>query len=198
MKILAFICSLFVFLGMFIGKRKDLKYFSINSIFGLFMINGLVNILNSYNILYANYHSTTWLYVILSIIIGFIVMIIISHKCSNSDDLSIITFSLLNTYFLCNMKFNFLLILINIIYYIIIGIYIKDSKSYISIFIGTVVGIILSLISNWILGYIFCVSLGILFYFVYSIYNVVTKNKNKYAITGLLLGIVIAILGSIL
>lgn len=198
MKILAFICSLFVFLGMFIGKRKDLKYFSINSIFGLFMINGLVNILNSYNILYINYHSTTWLYVILSIIIGFIVMIIISHKCSNSDDLSIITFSLLNTYFLCNMKFNFLLILINIIYYIIIGIYIKDSKSYISIFIGTVVGIILSLISNWILGYIFCVSLGILFYFVYSIYNVVTKNKNKYAITGLLLGIVIAILGSIL
>ena len=74
---LAVICSLFVFLGMYIGNKYDLKKYSINSIFGLFVINGLGRILlNSYLFLYMNYHKGTFLFLeatwlLLSLIVTF-------------------------------------------------------------------------------------------------------------------------------
>lgn len=195
---LVILCCLFVFLGMFIGKKKDLKNVSINMIFGLFLINALVNVLlYGYSILYANYHSGTFIYVVLGLIVGFLIMNIINYKCSNSDDFSIIGFTIFNTYFLYN-RFSFLLFIINIWYYILIGIYIRNSRSFISVFIGMILGLLFSLINSWLLGYVFTIVFGFLSYFIVSVYGIIFRNNNKFAYIGLVIGMILGLLGGIL
>ena len=195
--IISIICSMFVFLGMYIGKKRELKYFSINSIFGLFIVNGLFNIITCINILSKNYHDTTIIYTALGIILGYILMKIISTKNDKIDDISIAGFSIINSYLLIISKFSIISLIINIIYYILLGIYVKDSKSYISIIVGTIIGIIISIITSWIIGYIFSIIIGVLIYFLYSIYNVVTHRKDNIALIGLIVGLLIGVVGAL-
>ena len=85
----------------------------------------------------------------------------------------------------------------NILYYVIIGIYIRKSKSWISVIVGMILGLLFSLITSWILGYIFTIILGFIVYFIVSVYNIVLRSKDKFAYYGLIAGIVIALIGSV-
>lgn len=193
--IIVLLITLFVFLGMFIGKKYDLKYFSINSIFSLFLVNGLFNIFLASNYLSINYHDTTWIYLILCGVVGFILMKIIGIKSDNPDDVSITCFSFLNCFILFTGKLNFLIFLVNVIYYVLIGIYIKDSKSNMYVFLGFILSFIASFISSWMLGYLMASLIGIIIYFLFSIYNVVIRNS---AYVGIVVGILVGIIGAII
>ena len=103
---LAVISSLFVFLGMYIGNKYNLKKYSINCIFGLFVINGVGRILfSSYSILYRNYHRSTFFFLLLGCILGYSLMKLVSFKYEETDNVSICGFTLFNTYLLCISKF---------------------------------------------------------------------------------------------
>lgn len=196
-----FLCCLFVFLGMFIARRFNLKYISISFMFGLFLINCLIQILpSSYNTLNINYHSTTFIYVFLGIVIGVVSMMLFDYKSDNCDDISIIGFSLINTYILCSnlSKINLIIFIVNAIYYFSIGVYIKDGKSWISVFIGMILGIIISTIESWVIGYIFAIIFGIIVCFVYSISIVVMNRRCKYSNLFLIFGMLVAWLGCVL
>ena len=195
----AVICSLFVFLGMYIGNKYDLKKYSINSIFGLFVINGLCGVLfNSYNILSINYHKSTILFLILGCVLGYCLMKLVSFKYEETDNISICGFTLFNTYLLVVSKFNFFFLLINILYYVLIGIYISKSKSWIYVLLGLILGLLFSLISSWIIGYIFSIIFSFLLYFIFSVYNLVFKSNSKMAYYSLLCGILVGLLGCVL
>lgn len=197
--VLVIFCCLFVFLGMFIGNKKNLKNVSINMIFGLFLINSLVNILpNSYSILYKNYHNITLLYVILGITLGYLIVKLCTYKYDDVDNISIAGFTIFNTFLLYVSKFNFMLLVINILYYVLIGIYVRNSKSWIFVFIGMILGIILGLINGWIIGYMFNMIIGSLIYFIVSVYGLVFRSNDKFCYIGLVFGMLIAFLGSIL
>lgn len=197
--VLVLLSCLFVFLGMYIGRRYNLKYFSINFMFGLFILNCLIQILPSaYSLLSKNYHDTTFIFVFLGIVLGVVLMMLFDYKSDNCDDISIIAFSMANSCLLFNTKISFLLLIINILYYVSIGIYIKDGKSFLSVFIGMILGFIFGIINHWIIGYFYSISVGIVLCFVYSISIVVTKCREKNSYIGLILGMIIAFLGSIL
>lgn len=196
---LAVICSLFVFLGMYIGNKYDLKKYSINSIFGLFVINGLGGVLfNSYNILYINYHKSTFLFLVLGCILGYFLMKLISLKYEETDNVSICGFTLFNTYLLVISKFNFFFLLINILYYVLIGIYISKSRSWIYVLLGLILGLLFSLISSWVLGYMFTILFSFVLYFILSVYSLVFKSSGKIYNYSLICGIVVGLLGCIL
>ena len=95
-------------------------------------------------------------------------------------------------------KFSFLLLIINILYYVFIGIYIRNSKSWFSVFIGCLLGVIFSHFYGWMLGYVYSIILGFVVYFVYSINGIIFKNSNKKYYYGLVLGIIVAVIGSVL
>lgn len=200
--VLVIISCLFVFLGMYIGRRFNLKYFSINFMFGLFFLNCLIQVLPyAYSLLNKNYHDTTFIYVFLGTILGIVLMMLFDYKSDNCDDVSIIAFTMVNScllYHSLSVKFNLLLLLINIIYYISIGLYIKDGKSWLSVFIGMILGFIFGFFNHWLIGYFYSISIGIILCFVYSISIVVTKGREKYASFGLIFGMLIAFLGSVL
>lgn len=197
--VLVIICCLFVFLGMFIGKKKDLKIVSINLIFGLFLINSLINVLPyAYSVLYKNYHSSTFIYVLLGSALGYLLMRLSTYKYEDSDNISIIGFTLFNSYLLYIGKFNLLSLIINILYYVSLGIYIRNSKSWISVIIGCVLGLVIGLIDGWMIGYIFTIVIGFLIYFISSVYGVVFRGNSKMCYVGLFVGMLIAFLGSIL
>ena len=196
---LAVICSLFVFLGMYIGNKYDLKKYSINSIFGLFVINGLGCILlNSYRFLYMNYHKGTFLFLVLGCILGYALMKLISFKYEETDNISICGFTLFNTYLLVISKFNFFFLLVNILYYVLIGIYISKSKSWIYVLLGLVLGLIFSVFSSWVLGYMFAVMFSFVLYFILSVYSLVFKSNGKMYNYSLICGIVVGLLGCVL
>ena len=97
--VLVIISCLFVFLGMYIGKKNDLKKSSINMLFGLFFINSLCVLLkNGFSILSLNYHSSTYYFVTLGSILGFVLMKIIDMKCEETDDISICGFVVCKLY----------------------------------------------------------------------------------------------------
>ena len=197
--LLVCLCCLFVFLGMYIGNKYDLRNVSINSIFGLFLINGIFNIFfGSYSMLSYNYHDTTFIYVILGIVIGFSLMKIIGYKYDETDNLTIAGFTMFNSYLLFVSKFNILFLIINILYYILIGLYITKSKSWISVFIGMVLGLLFSLTSSWIFGYVFTFVLGFILYFIVSVYTIVFKNNSKMGYYALICGVLVALIGAIL
>ena len=197
--VLVIISCLFVILGMYIGKKYDLKSESINSIFGLFIMNTLVNIFpKSYLILSKNYHGSTMFYVVLGSILGYLLMKLISYKYDDVDNVSIIGFTTFNSFLLFISKFNFLFLVINILYYIIIGIYVRNSKSWISVIIGMVLGLVLGLMSGWCIGYVFSIIIGFLIYFIVSVYELVFRNKNKNCYYGLIVGLIVALIGGIL
>ena len=197
--VLVILSCMFVILGIYIGNRYDLKSASINSIFGLFFMNTLFNILpRSFYILSVNYHSSTILYVILGSSLGFMLMKLLSYKYDDIDNVSIVGFTIFNSFLLYVSKFNFLFLIINILYYILLGIYIRNSKSWISIIIGMILGIILVHISGWIIGYVFTIIVGSLIYFVVSVYEFVFRSNSKYCYYGLIAGVLIAFLGGIL
>lgn len=197
--VLVIISCLFVFLGMFIGNKFDLKNISINVIFGLFFINSLGNILpHCYDILYKNYHSATFIYVILGSVLGYFLMRLSGYKYEDSDNISIVGFTIFNSYLLYVSKFSFIFLIINILYYILIGIYVRDSKSWIFVIIGMVIGVLIAFINSWVIGYLFSIIIGFLIYFIVSVYGLVFRNKNKYCYIGLIISILIALLGSIL
>ena len=80
-----FVC-LFVFIGMYIGNKYDLKKISINILFGLFLINVLFSILtNGYYLLFTNYHGAAWYFVLLSSILGILLMLIIDIKYDSTE-----------------------------------------------------------------------------------------------------------------
>jgi len=200
--VLVIISCLFVFLGMYIANRWNLKYVSINFLFGVFLLNCLVQILpNGYNLLSYNYHDTTFIYAFLGVIIGIVLMMLFDYKSDNCDDVSIVGFTMINSYLLystLSSHFNFILFFVNILYYVSIGIYIKDGKSWVSVFLGMILGFFISLISSWWIGYFFSIVVGIILCFIYSISIVVIRNKGRYSYISLILGMVIGFLGSIL
>lgn len=197
--VLVILSSLFVFLGMYIGKRFNLKYLSINFMFGLFILNCLIQMLpGAFSLLSKNYHDTTFIFVFLGIVLGVVLMVLFDYKSDNCDDVSIIAFTMVNSCILFSSKFNFLIFIINVLYYISIGIYIKNGKSWLSVFIGMFLGIIFGFINHWMIGYFYSISVGIVLCFVYSISIVVTRSREKNSYIGLILGMLIAFLGSIL
>lgn len=196
---LAVICSLFVFLGMYIGNRYDLKKYSINSIFGLFVINGLCCILfNSYRVLYINYHRSTFLFLVLGCILGYALMKLISFKYEETDNISICGFTLFNTYLFVVSRFSFFFLLVNIFYYILIGIYISKSKSWIYVLLGLILGLVFSLFSSWVLGYMFTILFSFVLYFILSVYSLVFKSNGKMYNYSLICGIIVGLLGCVL
>lgn len=197
--VLVSLCCLFVFLGMFIGKKWNLKSVSINTIFGMFLINCFVVLLpNAYSILHINYHFTTIIYLCLGIIIGYLFMNVVSYKYDNCDNISIVGFSILNSYLLYVSKINLLLFIVNVIYYIIIGIYIRDSKSWIFVIVGNVLGLLLSLFSGFGIGYVFCLMIGFVFYFIISVCSLIFRSNCVKDYLGLIFGIIIALIGGLL
>ncbi len=197
--ICAVICCLFIFLGMHIGDRYDLKKASISMIFGLFLINGLVNILpRCYFLLSQNYHNATFIYIVLGFILGFAIMKIISFKYDQTDNISIAGFSFFNTFLLVSSKFNFWIMIFNILYYVIIGIYISHSKSWLHVFIGMLIGMNLGLFSFWVYGYLFSIVFAFLIYFIVSVYELVFRNNTKNCYIGLVIGMIVALLGGII
>lgn len=190
---------LFVFLGMYIGKKRDLKNISINCIFGLFLINSLFNVFDKgYFCLSKNYHDTTMFFSILGVILGILFIKISSFKYENSDDISIFGFTAFNSYLLFLSKFNLLFLIVNILYYVFIGIYIRNSRSWISVLIGMTFGLFLSLFSGWALGYLFTIFAGFLFYFIFSVYGLVFRNNDKKCYYALIIGMIIGLLGYML
>ena len=114
--VLVIISCLFVFLGMHIGKKYDLKKSSINMLFGLFLINSLCVILvNGYSFLSLNYHSSTYYFLILGSILGFVLMKIIDMKCSETDDVFVILFYFL----LANLIYYSLLLIFYIMLFLV-------------------------------------------------------------------------------
>lgn len=197
--VLVILCLIFLFVGMYIGNKYDLKKISINMVFGLFLINALFNIsCKGYYVLFRNYHYSTWFYLILGSIIGYLIMKIIGFKYDETDNISIGGFTLFNTILLVGNRFSIFSLIINILYYVIIGIYIRKSKSWISVIVGMILGLLFSLITSWILGYVFTIILGFIVYFIVSVYNIVLRSKDKFAYYGLIAGIVIALIGSVL
>lgn len=196
---LAFFACLFVFLGMYLGNKYDLKKMSINILFGLFFVNLLFSILLSgYSLLSVNYHGSTWFFVLMSCILGILFMKIADIKYDETDNISICGFTIANTIIFLVSKFSFLLLIINILYYVFIGIYIRNSKSWFSVFIGCLLGVIFSHFYGWMLGYVYSIILGFVVYFVYSINGIIFKNSNKKYYYGLVLGIIVAVIGSVL
>ena len=200
--VLVILSCLFVFLGMYIGRRFNLKYFSINVIFGLFLLNCLIKVLPvTCSLLSKNYHDSTFIFVFFGIVLGIVLMMLFDYKSDNCDDFSIIAFTMVNSCFLYNVfnyKFSLLLFIVNVLYYISIGIYIKDGKSWISVIIGMILGLLFGFINHWIIGYFYSISVGIILCFIYSISIVVTRSKDKYSYVGLILGLLVAFLGSVL
>lgn len=197
--ILAIFCCFFVFLGMYIGDKFDLKKVSINMVFGLFLINGLINILpKCYIFLSKNYHNTTFIYIVLGFILGFAIMKISSFKYEQTDNISIAGFSFFNTLLLVASKFSIFLMIINVLYYVIIGIYISHSKSWFYVFIGMLIGMNLGLFSLWIYGFLFSIVFSFLVYFIVSVYELVFRSNDRNCYIGLIVGIIIALLGGII
>lgn len=197
--VLVVLCCLFVFLGMYIGKRFDFKNVSINIIFGLFLINCLFNVLPvCFSILSHNYHDMTFIYVLLGCVLGYILMTVISFKYDETDNISIAGFSLFNCYLLCVSKVSFFVLVVNIIYYILIGIYVCNSKSWVSVFIGAFLGFLLSFVSGWLFGYVFTIVFGFMIYFVLSVYGLVFRSNSKLHNIGLIVGLIVALLGCVL
>lgn len=197
--ILAVLCCFFVFLGMYIGDRYDLKKVSINMMFGLFLINGLINILpKCFSFLSKNYHDMTFIYVVLCSILGFVIMKLSSFKYDQTDNISIAGFSFFNTFILVVSKFSFWFMIINILYYVIIGIYISHSKSWLYVFIGMIVGMNLGLFSLWIYGFLFSIVFSFLIYFIVSVYELVFRNNSRNCYIGLIIGMIISFLGGII
>lgn len=197
--ILAVFCCFFVFLGMYIGDKFDLKRASINMIFGLFLMNGLISLFpKCFEFLSKNYHDTTFIYVILSCILGFVIMKISSFKYDQTDNISIAGFSFFNTFLLVMSKFNFWLMIINILYYVIIGIYISHSKSWLYVFVGMIIGLNLGLFSLWIYGFLFSIVFSFLVYFIASVYELVFRNNDRSCYIGLIVGMIVALLGGII
>ena len=196
--VLVIICLLFLFIGMYIGNRFDLKKISINMIFGLFLINSLIICMSGCSFLLINYHNSTLLYLILGIIVGYLLMEIIGYKYDETDNISIGGFAFFNTFLLVNAKFNLLFLIINILYYVFIGIYISKSKSWISILIGMILGLVFSSITCWMFGYVLSIIIGFIIYFIVSVYSIVFKSNERKACYGLIAGMVIALLGGIL
>jgi hypothetical protein len=187
---------------MYIGKKYNLKYFSINLVFGLFLLSCLLLILPyAFNLLSKNFHDTTFIYVFLGITIGVVSMMLFDYKYDNCDDISIFCFAMCNCYFLSkilNYKFSFMLLIINILFYVSIGLYIRNGKSWISVFGGMFAGFILFLLGGYWLGYMFSISFGIISCFIYSISQVVFRNRTKYAYFALFVGMLLAFLGCFL
>lgn len=197
--ILAFVCCLFVFLGMVISDKYDFKKLSINALFGLFTMNVITCVaLFVYKVLFRNYHSSTFFYVFLSTLLGYLLVKLINCKYDDCDNVSILGFTIVNTYLFIFHSFNILFLLINIIYYILLGIYIKKSKSWIFVLIGALLGIVFSFIDNWVMGYIYGINLGFIFYYVISVYGIVFRSKDRNSYIGLIVGFVIALLGGLL
>ncbi len=196
---LAFLCCLFVFIGMYIGERYDLKKVSIHILFGLFTVNTLVAMLPYvYYFLYRNYHSSTWLYVVLSVALGCLFVKLINCKYEDSDNLSILSFTFFNTFLFLFHRFNILFLVFNILYYILLGIYIKKSKSWIFVFVGSILGILFSFVSSWRLGYLFGINISFVSYYIFSVYNIVFRSNDKGCYIGLIIGLVVALFGGLL
>lgn len=196
---LAFFVCLFVFFGMCLGNKYDLRKMSINILFGLFFVNLLCSILVSgYSLLSINYHGSSWYFVLMACILGILFMKIADIKYDETDNISICGFTIANTIIFLVSKFSFLLLVINILYYVFIGIYIRSSKSWLSVIIGCLLGVIFGNFSGWMLGYVFSIIVGLVVYFVYSINGIIFKNTDKKYYYGLALGIVVALIGSVL
>lgn len=199
--VLVILCCLFVFLGMYLGKKFNLKYISVNFLFGLFLINAFIQVLPfGYKSLYINYHASTFIFLILAIIIGVALMMLFDYKSDNCDDISIIGFTIINSYvmYLSLDRFNLILFIVNSLYYLFIGIYIRDGRSWISVFIGMIFGSVLKVIGSWWIGYLFAIIFGIIMCFIYSISIIVMRKKGKYCLLSLILGMFVAYLGCVL
>lgn len=197
--ILGLVCCLFVFLGIFISCKKDFKKLSINALFGMFFINCLAVVIPFvYSVLYKNYHSTTLFFVLLSGVLGFLIIKLVNCKYEDCDNISILGFTFVNMSLLISHRFSILLLLVNILYYVLIGIYIKKSKSWIYVLLGSVLALIFSMFNSWVLGYVYGINIGFIMYFILSVYEIVFKNKEKYSGLSLVIGFVIALLGGLL
>ena len=197
--ILVVTCFLFSFLGMYIGEKYDLKKASIYIIFGIFTINILCSMFPiAYELLYRNYHGSTWLYISLSILVGYLLIKLINYKYEDSDNLSIVGFIISNSYLLYLHKFSIIFFIINILYFILIGLYIKRSKSWIYVMTGSIIGIIFNYINAWGIGFVLSINIGFVLYYILSIYNIIFRCSNKKYYFCLIIAIIIAFLGGVL
>lgn len=197
--VLVIFCCLFVFLGMYIGNRYNLKNASISVVFGLFLINSVFNILPySDSILSLNYHDSAYIYCFLGCVLGYVLMKIFECKYDQTDNISIFGFSLFNSFLLFVGKINFIFVLVNIFYYILIGLYIRNSKSWIYVFLGVLFGFFVSFINSFVIGYIFTIMFGFIISFVISVHELIFRNTDKKCLSGLVLGILVGLVGCLL
>lgn len=197
--VLVLLCCIFIFLGMYIGSRFNLKGVSINVVFGLFLINSVFNILPYSNkVLSYNYHDSAYIYCFLGCVLGYVLMKIFECKYDQTDNISILGFSLFNSYLLLLSDFSLFLVLINIFYYILIGIYIKNSRSWIYVFLGSILGYFVSLISGYIVGYFLSITFGFIISFVLSVHELIFKSSDKKNLYGLIVGLLVGMIGCVL
>ena len=197
--VLVVFCYMFVFLGMYIGNRYNFKSVSINVVFGLFLINSVFNILPySDRVLSFNYHDSAYIYCFLGCVLGYVLMKIFECKYDQTDNISIFGFSLFNSYLLFISKFSFVSSLVTIFYYILIGIYIRNSKSWIYVFLGSILGYFVSLISGYIVGYFLSITFGFIISFVLSVHELIFKSSAKKNLYGLIDGLLVGMIGCVL
>lgn len=199
MKIVAFLLSLFVFFGMFLCQKKNWKGESIFLIFGLLLFSLISCIIPcGYSFLYRNYHSNTFIYFVAGSLLGYLFMKLCSYKYDKCDNIVLIGYSLFISFLLCINKFNIFSLIISILFYIVIGIYIRNSNSFIGVLIGSLLGVLLSFFTSWINGYVICFIIGLVLYFILSLFIMIFRNKNKGYYYYLIIGMVIGFLGSLL
>lgn len=209
--ILTFLLSIFIIIGTYINtllNKKNIrtKNVSINMLYGLLLLTSIIKILPvSYSLLSKNYHDTTYVYLILTILIGFIIIEIFNlnkKQNKNTSILSLMVFCLIQGIIISNyniQNIDYISMIFLSIYNIIIGIYIKEINnkklSIIPITVSYLIGLLLGNITNWQMGYLFSVSLGIIIYFIISLSSSIIKNKNSiYETIGLVIGMTLVLL----
>lgn len=199
MKVISFLLSLFVFLGMFLCEKRNLKNESIFLIFGLLLFCLIVSVIPyGYSFLYHNYHKGTLIYFLMGSIFGYLFMKLCSYKYDKCDNIVLTGFSLFISFLVSVSKFNIFSLIVAMLFYVVLGIYIRNSKSFISVLIGSVLGVLLSFFNTWMFGYIFCLVAGFIIYFVSSLSSMVFRNKNQVCYYFLGVGMILGFLGSIL
>ncbi|MBP3920301.1 MAG: hypothetical protein J6D28_01920 [Bacilli bacterium] len=176
------ILFIFMIVGFFIGnKYKNDNLISL--IFGFILFEFLVRYLPvSYNLLSINFHDATFLYIILLVILGFVIM-----KFFNNNKFIIGCALFILMGFSLGFGFSFLLITYSIMC-IFFGVCISSNKKILMLlmfFACCLFGCVLHGINDFRIGYLLGFCLGIVGYYIVKMFPSIIKCKKK--ITGLLL-----------
>lgn len=206
MHYLLFLTAIFILIGIYVNtllnkKNIKTKNIVINIMYGILLFTSIIKILpTSYSLLSQNYHDTTYIYLILTILIGLIfIKLLTLNKNENkiTSIFSLMSFCLIQGIIINNyniQNINYISLIYTSIYNFIIGFYIKEINNkktpILLVILFYIVGILLGNINNWQMGYSFSVSLGIITYFIITMTPNIIKNKNSiYETIGLIAGI---------